>query len=234
MLIRNKKEFAIGFGMTAVFFAILAYLFTPSFGGKNAFEASDGLFNSISKASTNHFPTLRETILGLEPLAADQNLAIPAPISANLTAMLQHLGVRAEAENGTLHILGSLNAILKRMVTDSQLMYANNGQALETSYGIPARQVAYAWWVYAGAAAKAFKHDKRFASAKVLEEVRTRAVEVGYNYYGVEATPVTERAGITAFALIAYVVYTMWWGFSIFFLAEGLGLVMKKSAKTEV
>jgi hypothetical protein len=29
--------------------------------------------------------------------------------------------------------------------------------------------------------------------------------------------------------LLFYVMYTMWWGFAIFFLFEGFGLTMKKS-----
>jgi hypothetical protein len=34
--------------------------------------------------------------------------------------------------------------------------------------------------------------------------------------------------------LIFYVVYTLWYGFAIFELFEGIGLTMKKSAKQEV
>jgi hypothetical protein len=37
------------------------------------------------------------------------------------------------------------------------------------------------------------------------------------------------------FLLVFYIAYTMWWGFSIFFFFEGIGLSMKKAkVKKEV
>ena len=60
MLIRDKKHFAMGAILAVTFFIIFAYMFTPNFGGENAFKASDRLFNSIAKGSTNYFPGLKE------------------------------------------------------------------------------------------------------------------------------------------------------------------------------
>lgn len=233
MIIKNKKQFAIGMGMTAVFFAVLGTMFLPIIKGQNAFEASDGLFNSISKASTNHFATVSASVLTLSNNDAGQTLALPEAVGKNLAHMLTNVGATASYEAEHLTVSGNLTDILQRIVSDSKAMFDNTGDILESAYGLPPEVATHAWWVYTKAASKAFKLEKRFPSAKILDEVNTRAVEVGYNYFGVEPTPVSERMGIMTFALVFYVFYTLWWGFSIFYLFEGLGLMMTKSASKQ-
>ena len=39
---------------------------------------------------------------------------------------------------------------------------------------------------------------------------------------------------ILVFALLFYLAYTIWWGYAIMYLFDGLGLQMKKAKKTEV
>jgi hypothetical protein len=75
--------------------------------------------------------------------------------------------------------------------------------------------------------------QKQFTQAKIMNEVITKAVEVGYNFYGISAQNIKEKAGIVTFALVFYVIYTMWWGYAIYFLFEGLGLEMKAGHKKE-
>lgn len=230
MIIKNKKQFALGFFMACVFAAVLVIMFMPIFGEKNAFEASDGLFNSISKASTDRFQALKEDLARVSPKDAAQTLTLPEEVGSQLALMLNKAGASAEYTDGELRISGNLNAVLQHIVNDSQSLFANKTEEFEKTYGLPSRRVGYNWWVYTNTAAKDFKLSKQFESAKILDEVKTKAVEVGYNYFGVDPTPVSERIGIVSFALVFYVFYTLWWGFSIFYLFEGLGLLMTKSS----
>jgi hypothetical protein len=65
--------------------------------------------------------------------------------------------------------------------------------------------------------------------------VTKKAIEASYNFYGVEAVQVKEKAGLMTFLLVFYVAYTLWWGFAIFFIFEGIGLTMSKAkVKKEV
>ncbi len=233
MLIRDKKHFFMGSAMAVVFFVVLGLMFMPLFDGENAMEASDHLFNSISKASTDHFPAVEKAVQTLEEPDAKQTLAIPPAVGENLEKMLAAIGQQGEYSDDKLEVSGDLKVILEAIVQDSKFMFDNNSQKLESTYGIPGREAMYAWWIYLNTASKALMLSERFKVAKVVGDVKTRAVEVGYNYYGVEPTPVSERIGIMTFALVFYVVYTLWWGFSIFFLCEGIGLVMSKSKKQE-
>jgi len=233
MLIRDRKHFLLGLLMSVVFFVILGLMFVPMFDGHNAMEASDNLFNAISKASTNHFPAVSASVEKIETTDAQQTLAIPPAAGENIALMLQKIGENGSYAEGNLEVSGNLKNILNEIITDSKTMFANDGAAIEAKYGIAPREALYAWWVYLNTSNKALMLSKRFDAAKIVDEVKTKAVEVGYNYYGVEPTPVTQRLGIMTFALVFYVVYTLWWGFSIFFLCEGIGLVMKKTAKQE-
>ena len=62
-----------------------------------------------------------------------------------------------------------------------------------------------------------------------------KAIEASYNFYKVDAKKVKDEAGLMTFLLVFYVAYTMWWGFAIFFIFEGIGLSMKKAkVKKEV
>lgn len=233
MLIMNKRKFTYGLLLTIGFFVILFIMFTPIFGGTNAFHAADGLFNSISKASANQFEQVRATVADLETKSADQELKMSESVGQNAAILINAAGQEATFENGTLTVRGEINPLLEQMTEDARVMFDNNGEVLQRAYGIDPQAALYAWWMYGSTSSKEFFLDKRFDTAKAIDNVRTRAVEVAYNYYGVDPTPATDRIGIIVFALVFYVVYTIWWGFAIFELFAGLGLTMTKTAKKE-
>jgi hypothetical protein len=82
---------------------------------------------------------------------------------------------------------------------------------------------------------KELKKQGKIAEAKIVSDVMKKAVEPAYNFYKIEGQKVSEKAGLMIGLLVFYVVYTMWWGFAIFYLFEGLGLTMKKAkVKKEV
>ena len=83
--------------------------------------------------------------------------------------------------------------------------------------------------------AMALKKQGKIEDAKIVSDVMKKAVEPAYNYYKVEAQSVVDKAGIMTGLLVFYVIYTMWWGFAIFYLFDGIGLTMKKAkVKKEV
>jgi hypothetical protein len=52
-------------------------------------------------------------------------------------------------------------------------------------------------------------------------------VEPAYNYYGIEGQKISDRFGVVIFSLIFYVIYTLWYGFGIMYLFEGVGLKLE-------
>jgi hypothetical protein len=51
-----------------------------------------------------------------------------------------------------------------------------------------------------------------------------KAVEPSYNYYRIEPQNIGDRWVVVIFSLIFYVVYTLWYGFSIMYIFEGWGM----------
>ncbi|MGQ9669760.1 MAG: hypothetical protein ACUVWY_06300 [Desulfosoma sp.] len=234
-MIRNKKTFSLGVVLTVSFFAVLWVMFLPYFGGENAFHAADRLFNTISKGSAHYIPGLMEKAKQWEGHEVDVQLSFnPEKLRDNAARILMNNGIMVAQENDALKVHGSLSAILMAALQDSESMYQNRGDDLSGRYGIPEKEVLFAWWNILKSMDKALKEQKKFKESKEVHEVIARGVEVGYNYYGISPEKASSRAGILAFALTFYVVYTLWWGFAIMYLFDGLGLEMKKGTKKEV
>ena len=71
---------------------------------------------------------------------------------------------------------------------------------------------------------KGLKKQNKIKEAKVVDLVVKKALESSYNYYKIAPQKIGDRFGIVMFSLIFYVVYTIWYGFSIMFMFEGWGL----------
>ncbi|MBN2140755.1 MAG: hypothetical protein JW718_07080 [Desulfovibrionaceae bacterium] len=240
MIITDKKHFTWGLAMAIGFAVVLVYMFTPSFDGMNAFHASDKMFNTIAKGSTDYIPGVVEKAAAFNGqdfevniLAGKQDLA---PLAADL---LKANNISVETSADGLRVSGDLGALLKAALDDSLAMYESNeanknGAAVAAKYNMPEKQALYVWWNILSSAAKDLDQQKKFKQSKIVKTAIAKGVEVGYNFYGIQKESAGSKAGTLTFALIFYVVYTMWWGYAIFFMFEGLGLEMKKGAKKEM
>jgi hypothetical protein len=77
--------------------------------------------------------------------------------------------------------------------------------------------------------------QKKVEEASFVKKVMTAAIEPAYSFYGIEAVKIRERAGLAAGLLAFCVLYTIWYGFGVLYLFEGLGLSAKKpKVKKEV
>ena len=72
------------------------------------------------------------------------------------------------------------------------------------------------------------------ANANFASEMRTKVCEPIYNFWGTAPTRASEAKGKLAFLLVFYVVYTVWFGFSIMFLFEGMDIGRRRAKKQEV
>ncbi|SHF86727.1 hypothetical protein SAMN02745206_02800 [Desulfacinum infernum DSM 9756] len=234
-MIRNKKAFVQGALLNVSFFVVLAVMFSPLFGGENAFHASDRLFNTISKGSTYYIPGLQEKAKEWEGKEVNLEISLtPDRLADNAVKVLMTAGVMVGREEQALKIRGDFGKILSAALADSDAMYHNRGEEVSSRYGIPEKEALFAWWSAFMQMDKALKEQKEFKAAKFLQEVVAKGVEVGYNYYGIAPESAKSKAGILTFALVFYVIYTLWFGYAILLLFDGFGLEMKKGAKKEV
>ena len=225
----SKKEFTLGFVLLALFFVVLFSMFMPLWNGHNAMAYLDNLYNSISKGSAYYIPEMRieaekkkGTLLDLTVSMKNQGQA------QSIATVLQQAGITADAQGEKVHIRGDYGTLLSVALDDSDVMYANNGAALQKKYPAYAqkdeRQVLYDWHTLFESLDKNLKKQEKFADAKTAFAINSKVVETAYNYYKVQAEKVRDKAGIVFFSLTFYVVYTMWYGFAILFLFEGWGL----------
>ncbi len=237
MLIRDKRHFTWGITLMIGFLIVLAYMFTPNFGGVNAFHASDAEFNAISKGSTNYIPSIKNEAKQFEGqpfdvLIFENGSKILRPLAMML---LQPAGMTVEETDNGLRVQGDLGALMAAALEDSDTMFKNDGDTMKSRYGIKPREAMFVWWKLLKDVKLHLDKQKMFKPATFInKKIIKRAVEVGYNYFGIEARNASDEWEKITFALIFYVVYTLWFGYSIFFLFEGLGLQMTAGRKKEM
>ena len=237
MRIADKKEFRNGALLGISFLVVLIIMFLPLFGGRNAFEASDRLFNSIAKGSTYYIPQVskeNEEFIGEK---IDVTITLDsAEMVRRASRLFFNAGatVTAEGDNNQLKVQGDLGKILQLTIQHADTVFHNRGDELAAEYGYHQKEILYAWFKSRKAVNKSLTKQEKFKDAAWIEEVLKRTVEVSYNFFKIEPRSARSAAGILSFSLIFYVVYTMWWGYAILFMFEGIGLQMKSGKKKEV
>jgi hypothetical protein len=221
----KRKSLFKGIILLVSFAVVLVLLFLPLINGQNTLEFLDNLYNSISKGSANYLPSVQESVRQFPPREIDVVLTMADERQAAQTAQLiAAAGARAQAEGKQIQVKGELARILSGAIADAERMYANQGEALRKKYNFDERRALYNWWNALKAMDFELGKQKLFKEAKLVTLVQNRAVEMAYNYFGIEAQSVRDKYLIVIASLIFYVVYTLWYGFGVMYLFEGFGL----------
>lgn len=231
MATMNKRAMSIGIFLGLSFFGVLALIFSPVFGGgKNGLEFSDDMFNKLSKGSSYFIPKVMEDNKKFAGKQISTSIRMEKPEQVEKAVkVLTVAGAMAEANGAEIKIRADIGGLMEKALKDSDDMYKNNGKAVSGRYGFDEREVMVAWWNLMKPLDKQFKKEGKIQEAKIVSDVMKKAVETAHNFYGIEAQKVTEKAGLMTGLLIFYVLYTMWWGFAIYYLFEGIGLSMSKA-----
>ena len=236
MTITNKGPFVVGLAMGISFFAVLILIFSPVLRGKNGLDYADDLFNKLAKGSSYFIPNLlksNEKFLG-KPFRVAINIEKAQTIEP-MAKLFTAAGAKVETKGGGLTIGGDFGRVLQNTLRDSDWMFKNDGPRVTALYGYEGREVLQNWWTALTKIDRTFKKNLQIEESKMVTEVTKKAIEPAYNFYQVEPQKVADRFGIMTLLLVFYVVYTLWWGYSIFYLFEGVGLTMKKArVKKEV
>ncbi len=228
-MIANKKEFSSGLLLMVGFWAIFALLLSPLYPGKdkkvNMLDYMDNMYNSISKNSAYYVPVMQKKAEAFKGNSIALNVKVDEKLSVErMTALLGQAGMTVEAGEQEVKVSGDLGGLLTAVLADADAMYANDGQAVSSKYGSNERQVLYDWSNILISMEKSLTKQEKFKESKMLYQARTKAVENSYNYYGIEAQSIQEKALLVILSLVGYVIYTMWFGFAILFMFEGWGL----------
>jgi len=235
MLVREKGMFLKGILLLVTFLVVLGAMFLPLFGGKNALEASDELFNSISKGSTYFIPELLKKSESFKGKSIDVALKFKSKEDvARAAKVLTTAGMQATAEGDQVKVKGDFGQMLGATLKDSEAMFNNRDDEISSRYGMAPKEATYTWWLIDKEMDKDLKRQKLFAEAAFLGDVVRKGVEVGYNFHKISPQTASSKMGVLTFSLVFYVIYTLWWGIAVLWLFEGFGLQMKAGAKKEV
>ncbi|MFH1773543.1 MAG: hypothetical protein ABH874_01090 [Methanobacteriota archaeon] len=236
MAVKHKGHFGIGVILGLSFLVTLVLIFSPIFpkapDGKpqNGLEYADEMFNKLSKGSSYFIPKLTESNKEFAGKMFSVSIKMDSPEDAKKVAKLfTAAGAKVDIKDSELKIEGNLGKTLEAVLKDADAMYYNEGAKVSGMYGYDEKEVLKNWWAALGKIDKEFKKEKKIRESEIVSDVSKKAVETAYNYYGIAPESVKERAGLMSGLLVFYIVYTMWWGFAIFYLFEGLGLSMKKA-----
>ncbi len=233
----NTKKLLLGIFLLLSFAVVLIIIFMPIFGnGRNGLQFSDDFFNSLAKGSSNFMENMRDEVA--QPMVGTSfavDISLDSPEQAQKAqALFTSAGAQVEAAGQKLKISGDLGKVLLKAVEDAEAAFHNQGDKLQAAYNFSARDALKTWWVSLNKVAGALTKQKAFKPARAIGEIQERALEPGYNFYGINPSRVKDNAALLTFMLVFYVVYTLWYGFGIYMVCEGLGLGMVKGAKQEV
>lgn len=239
MIVRNKKTFGMGAVFAISFLSVLFLIFSPVFGGKNGLQFADDSFNRLSKGSSYFIPKVTKSNEQFMGRVFSSTIKVDKPEdkpgdaekrAANIAKVLTTAGAKAEVNAATVKIEGDLGKVLASALQDSDDMFKNNGEKIKARYSTDDEKKMFRQWHNALAKImKEFQKEKKIEEAKIVSDVMKKAVEPAYNFYKVEGQKVVDHAGMMSGLLVFYVAYTMWWGYAIFYLFDGLGLSMKKA-----
>jgi len=222
----QKKLRVRGLLMLVAFFGLLIVVFSPVFPGqRNGLDYMDNLFNTISKGSSYFIPDWVKASDQFAGKMIDVKVALADEQQAVATAKLfQASGAEVTINGKELGVKGDIAGIMKGSLADADQMYHNNGAAIAAKYGYNEREVLFNWWTAFKSMGKDLTNQKSFKQAKAIGTIQAKALEPAYNYYGVEAGNYKDSLMLIVTALLFYVCYTLWYGFGIMYLFEGLGL----------
>ena len=238
MLVRHKKTMSMGALLALSFIGVLVLIFSPVFGeGRNGLEYSDALFNKLAKGSSYFIPELTTSLKEVQgkDIGGTMIKMENADAASKAAKILTVANMNVVVKGSDLTINGDLATELGNVLDDSSAMYYNKGGEISQKYGMDEKEVMSLWWGVLKRTAKEFQKTNRVEQSDVILEVMKKGIEPAFNFYNIEPQKVSDKALTVIGLLLFYILYTMWWGYAIFYLFDGLGLSMTKArVKQEV
>ena len=221
----QKKLKVRGIFMLISFFALLGIIFSPVFPGqKNGLDYMDNLFNTISKGSSYFIPQVLEASAKKAGQPIVVTIKMKSDKEAADTAKLYTVaGAQTTVSGVELGIKGDVAQIMKSAMDDADKMFNNDGKPVADKYGFDERLALHNWWNSFAKISKDLTKQNHFDIAKLFDNAQKKALEPAYNYYGVKIENWKANIVLVLASLAFYVVYTLWYGFGLMYVFEGLG-----------
>ncbi len=245
----DKKHLTWGVILLISFIGVLILILLPIYpGGLTGLEYCDDLFNKLAKGSAYQIPKLKKELekykgkvldVVIDVKKADDKPGDAEARASRIAKVFTLNGATVEVEGSKVHIKGDYGQIMAAALEDADQMYHNNGDYIKKKYEVTddekMKQMFRQWHNALSLVNKKLTLDKKAEDANFVKNILTKAIEPAYNFYGIQAVKITEKAGLATGLLLFYVLYTIWYGFGVLYIFEGLGLSTKKAkVKKEV
>lgn len=224
--IADPQKFWLGTGGLACFAVCLLAATRPVVAGRSGLQFADDLFNRLAKNSTYAIPEAREQAARLIGVQVDLGVTPREEVDlGEVVQLLSAAGVEAIAlPDGRVRLSGDLGRLSEAAFADAEQAFRNQGAVLESRYHMRSAEAAYAWWVVYDGLTRRYTQENRAGEANFCKFMLTRVLEPAYNFRGIEASSIRQHAGPVVLLLVAYVLYTVWYGYAILYVFEGLGI----------
>lgn len=233
-IVQNRAAFMRGAVLLGSFLILFILIMTPLFpsgvwGQKyTLLQYADAVFNQLSKGSSWFVPELRHRISELG--AATVRVSLKSLPDASLAPVMEKLvdkaGGRSAIQGNGFEYSVSLKSLLSSAVDDSSMLYDNDGEKVSDHYaGVPWEKAARGWWELLSLSVHELQKQGKVSEANLVNDVVLKAVEPGYNFYGMPRAGMSGHVMMVAALLAFYLLYTLWYGFGIMEVFEGFGLL---------
>jgi len=225
-LVVDPGKFGLGLAGLAVFAALLVAGVLPGRSGAPLLSRADQFFNQLAKGSIAYLPEAKAQAAAHGRLAVDFGVRPREMVdAAALQAVVRSSGCEATiTADGRTRIVGTMGQLAQAALDDAERMVANDVTAIEQRHGRPAEDVIYCWWAVFDGLTRRYVQDNQSREANFTKFVATKVLEPAYNFRGIEARGIRGEAGPLAGLLGFYLLYTVWYGFAILLVFEGLGI----------
>lgn len=229
----DQKKFGIGLVGLITFFVVLAFWLFPVINHKTGLEWADGLFNQLAKNSVSFMPAATKMAATFEGVTVDLGVNPRWPGGdVRVAQIVQANGMSAKViGDGRVRIVTDLGLLAKAATEDADLLFKGEEQELQNKYGISGKEVIYYWWTAFDGLVRRYVQENRPAEADFASFMTTSVLEPSYNFAGIKSKSISENVGIVVLLLVFYILYTLWLGFSVMYLFEGIGIRTTKPAE---
>lgn len=233
-MIRDRAKFNIGILGLVTFFIALTIWLSPVIDDQTGLQWADNFFNQLSKNSSHFIPRVSQDAERYRGKGFQAQVTVKDPaIAQHIAQLFARAGSEAKTRGNQVTLAGDLGAVAKIVIADAEVMYENREHDLQAKYGFPGREVIFCWWTALDAIYQQFVDSGDVTTSNFASALKTKVCEPAYNFAGITPRNASD-AGLLLFMLLAfYIVYTVWYGFSILYLFEGLGITAQATRREE-
>jgi len=230
MLVRDKRKFRIGLIGLLAFLVALAFWIFPVRGHRTGLQWADNLFNQLTKSSAYYIPSVALKSEKFRGVLADVgvNPRWPGGDKWVVKILMANEIPASPIGDGRVRIRGDLWRLSMAASADADLLFKGQEEVCRNKYGLSGKEVIYYWWTAFDDLTRRYIQLNRPEEADFTRFITTRVLEPSYNFAGIEPRNLSTNLGTVILLLLVYVLYTVWYGFAIMYLFEGIGITATK------